>query len=244
MGRHIEKRSNRAHLIYGSTDVTALSIRFEWQPKTSILEAKLFDGVAADRGVEGWGLSFSLLRNKTSGPPIAQSPAEAPFCTTPSDGQAGSFAEFGTALIERSRSGDVDAYEEYMYEGGLVGPRYDGIILANYLRDSAGASVSISTATTSTPVQLGTVAATQNLALWVALVSFTGTNITIGVESDVSGGFSGTETQRASFGPFTTVDAEIATVGGAITPDDYYRLNITGTFTFAQLMAGAAIKRI
>lgn len=114
-------------------------------------------------------------------------------------------------------------------------------VLENQYENSAGAAIARTSAGSSTPLEIGTVPTGSYLIGCVSLKAFTGTSITFLFESDVTGGFSGSEVARLSFGPLSAKGAQIQYVAGPITPADFYRVRTTGTFSSARYLASVAI---
>lgn len=95
-----------------------------------------------------------------------------------------------------------------------------------------------------TEVSLGTTTANQELVAAIHLVEFSGTNIDFTIESDATGFAS--PTTRITFDSMTAVGAAFKgqDTPGAITPDDYYRVAWTGTFSSAKFLVGFGVRGI
>ncbi len=136
---------------------------------------------------------------------------------------------------------DVDGETALFFKGGAYSLNFGGAIgdlypfdmklppqASRLVRGKFMLDGSQSSAGNGTDRQLGAVSATQKLYCAVHMLEFTGSTVTLTVESDVAG-FAGPTTQM-TLGPFTAVGHDFDEVAGPIT-DDYFRVEFSGTFT-------------
>jgi hypothetical protein len=92
----------------------------------------------------------------------------------------------------------------------------------------------------STGFELGTVSAGETLYAAIHVTAFTGTDFTAKVQRDTVG--FGAPTDIITFTQFTDVGYEFASDSTVEATDDYYRLDVSGTFTSVTIFAVVGIK--
>lgn len=92
-----------------------------------------------------------------------------------------------------------------------------------------------------TAQQVGAAASTDIIAAHLFVTAFTGTNATIKVQSDTASGFP-SATDRITFDDVTSsnLDNQVKTLAGPVT-DDWWKLDLSGTYTTLGIFVGLAI---
>ncbi len=88
---------------------------------------------------------------------------------------------------------------------------------------------------TGTGIQIGAPSATQICFVAAHVTAFTGTDCTVKLQSDDNSGMS-SATDRVTLTQFTGIGSEVGTVAGSIA-DDYWAVDLSGTFTSVTLQA-------
>lgn len=165
--------------------------------------------------------------------------SKAPFAmvmgsTPSSDVSAGTLAFFGDSVNTSAETGGNHG-EAQSYQ--LTLPCNGPLVRGKLLQDSRNTAVT--TASDGSEVQLSTVTAAQSLYASIHLIAFTGTDITFKVQSDATGFASPTD--RITFTQLTAAGSESKSSLGPITPDDYFRVSWTGTFSSAAFVCVAGV---
>lgn len=116
--------------------------------------------------------------------------------------------------------GSVGDVLNFTLTGGTTDELFRGIIEESATETGAAQS---------TGTQLGAISATQRIHAALHVTAFTGSSATVKVQSDDNSGFS-SATDRITFSSVTGATAEKMTLDGAVT-DDYWRVDISGTFS-------------
>lgn len=154
---------------------------------------------------------------------------------------AGTAAVMANGLVTNQANfnanvGDIPTINPRVVGGTVYPPLAEGLVTR---ATSAG---NITATTTTTPVQLGTLAATQHIVAAVHVFSYSGTGtITCQIQSAATSG--GTYTNRGSAGPaISAAGAQWITATGITTTNPWWRLNITASASpVALVLASIAI---
>lgn len=165
-------------------------------------------------------------------------------CTAPSGlGQEGDRVHFGYTVENSFEiSATVGELTPFTLDVPVDGPMIYGKVLRNRILNGSGVANPETGPATGNEIQLATVGEGELLGAAVHLVSFTGTNISFVIETDATG-FASPVT-RITLGPFTARGSAYGTNSGPITPDDFARVDVTGTFTSATFLVVAGVGRV
>jgi len=206
------------------------------------------EAVARDAGLHGFTADFNGVHDDSIAGQLrldSLKTASSSVISIPQQGQRALQGErhmFGNAVVsDIIATVTAGQYHAYSFKASMDAHLNYGKILRNAYLTSAtpGVAAPDTGPVTGAEVQLSTVVAPNVLRSFVWLQAFTGTSITLEIESDTTG-FPST-VSRITHGPFTIPTAEIKEFVGGITPDDFYRVVTTGTFTSATFIVAASV---